>query len=97
MGRRLNLPVTTERSVPPMIPFFRQLLHPTEDGTWSLAEDYAFCERARRCGFKVVADTSIRLWHVGSCTYRWEDSGLERERTGSFTPHLGPKPPDEAK
>ena len=51
----------------------------------------------RQCGFKVIADTTIRLWHVGSYTYGWEDSGLEHERTGSFTLHLGPKPRDEGK
>ena len=94
---RLNLPVTNERFGSPMIPFFRPMLHPIEDGTWYLAEDYAFCERARQCGFKVVADTTIRLWHVGSYTYGWEDSGLERERTGSFTLHLGLKPPEQEK
>jgi hypothetical protein len=91
---RLGLPVTNERFGSPMIPFFQPLLHPIEDGTWYLAEDYAFCERARRCGFKIVADTTIRLWHVGHYTYGWEDSGLECKRTGSFTLHLGPKPPD---
>ena len=85
---QLNLPMTNERFGSPMIPFFQPLLHPIEDGTWYLAEDYAFCERARQCGFKVVADTSIRLWHVGNYTYGWEDSGLDRERTGSFTLHL---------
>ncbi len=93
LQHRLGLPVTNERFGSPMIPFFLPLPHPIEDGTWYLAEDYAFCERARRCGFKVVADTSIRLWHVGGYTYGWEDSGLERERTGSFTLHLGDKPP----
>ncbi len=30
---------------------------------------------------------------VGGYTYGWEDSGLEHERTGSFTLHLGEKPP----
>ncbi len=94
---RLGLPVTNERFGSPMVPFFQPMLHPIEDGTWYLAEDYAFCERARQCGFKVIADTTIRLWHVGSYTYGWEDSGLERERTGSFTLHLGPKPRDEGK
>jgi hypothetical protein len=94
---KLNLLMTNERFGSPMIPYFQPLLHPTEDGTWYLAEDYAFCERARQCGFKIVADTSVRLWHVGNYTYGWEDSGLERERTGSFTLHLGPKPREEGK
>ena len=97
MQYRLDLPVTNERFGAPMIPFFQPLLHPLEDGTWYLTEDYAFCERARQCGFQIMADTSIRLWHVGSYTYGWEDAGLERERTGSFTLHLGPKPREEDK
>ena len=91
---RLGLPVTNERFGSPMIPFFQPRVLPIEDGTWYLAEDYAFCERVRQCGLKVIADTTIRLWHVGTYTYGWEDSGLERERTGSFTLHLGPKPMD---
>ena len=46
-----------------------------EDGHWYLAEDYAFCQRARPCGFKIMADTTIRLWHIGSHAYGWEDAG----------------------
>jgi hypothetical protein len=34
-----------------------------------LSEDYNFCRLAREKGFKVVADTSITLGHVGSKTY----------------------------
>jgi hypothetical protein len=40
-----------------------------------LGEDYAFCERARRCGFKIFADTTIRLQHIGIYGYSWEDVG----------------------
>jgi len=94
---QLNLPMTNERFGSPMIPFFLPLLQPIEEGIWYLAEDYAFCERARQCGFKVVADTSVRLWHVGNYTYGWEDSGLERERTGSFTLHLSGEKPEKEK
>ena len=53
-------------------------------GPWYLAEDYAFCERARQCGYKIMADTSIRLWHIGEYAYGWEDAGLERVRHDSF-------------
>ena len=49
-----------------------------------MGEDYAFCERARHCGFKIMADTSIRLWHIGEYAYGWEDAGLERPRHDSF-------------
>ena len=45
---------------------------------------YAFCERARQCGYKIMADTSIRLWHIGEYAYGWEDAGLDRPRHDSF-------------
>ncbi len=59
-------------------------MHGSEAGPWYLAEDYAFCERARQCGFKIMADTSIRLWHIGEYAYGWEDAGSQRPRRGSF-------------
>jgi hypothetical protein len=27
-----------------------------------------------------MADTSIRLWHIGEYAYGWEDAGLEKDR-----------------
>ncbi len=82
---QLRLPMCNERFGKPMIPFFQPMTIPIDDGYWYLAEDYAFCERARQCGYKIVADTSIRLWHWGSCGYGWEDAGVDRPRHGSFT------------
>ena len=51
---------------------------------WYLSEDYSFCERARQCGYKIMADTSIRLWHIGEYRYGWEDAGQDRPRHDSF-------------
>jgi hypothetical protein len=82
---RLRLPVCNERFGRPSVPYFWPLPCPSEDRHWYLAEDYAFCERARQCGYKVMADTSLRLWHIGSCRYGWEDAGTERPRHGTFT------------
>lgn len=90
---RLGLPVCNERFGRPMIPFFEPMSRPSEDGYWSLGEDYAFSERARRCGFPVVADTTIRLWHVGSFRYGWEDAGSERGRFGTYTIEIPGPPP----
>jgi hypothetical protein len=53
-------------------------------GNWYLAEDFAFCERARQCGYKIMADTTIRLWHHGSYGYTWEDAGKDKERYETF-------------
>ena len=62
---RLQLPVANERFGSPTIPFFQPMMFRIEDGYWYLAEDYAFSERVRSVGYKIVADTSIRLWHLG--------------------------------
>jgi len=90
--RELRLPMCNERFRTPMAPFFYSMLHPTDDGTWYLAEDYAFCERARQCGYKIIADTTIRLAHIGSQSYSWEDAGVERDKFDTFVLNLGPEP-----
>ena len=79
-----------------MIPFFHPLIQPIDDGYWYLAEDYAFSERARRAGISIYADTTIRLWHVGSYRYGWEDAGVDRLRFASFTMNFqdAPAPSD---
>jgi hypothetical protein len=82
---KLKLPMCNERFGRPMIPFFHPMIRPIEEAHWYLAEDYAFCHRARQCGFRVYADTSIRLWHIGNYRYGWEDAGIERKRFGGFT------------
>ena len=48
-----------------------------------LTNDYSFCERASRCDFKIMADASIRLGHIGKYIYSWEDV-VDRERVQSF-------------
>ncbi len=90
--RKLKLPMCNERFGHSMIPFFYPMIRPIEESYWYLAEDYAFCERARQCGFRIYADTSIRLWHVGTYRYGWEDAGIERQRFGSFTLNFGNMP-----
>ncbi len=80
-----GLPVANERFGSPTIPFFQPMVSPIEDGHWYLAEDYAFSERARAAGHRIIVDTTIRLWHLGGYPYGWEDAGTDRERTGSFT------------
>lgn len=89
--RSLELPVCNERFGHAMIPFFLPMIHKIDDGHWYLAEDYSFCERARQSGFKIWADTRIRLWHVGWYRYGWEDAGIDRPRFDSFTLNFGPR------
>jgi hypothetical protein len=61
----------------PFTPFFMPLVQSKEGSAAStfLEADYAFCERARQCGFAIFADTSIRLWRNSNYRYSWEDAG----------------------
>jgi hypothetical protein len=67
-----------------VVPYFLPLLLPDGTGHWYLGEDFAFSERARRAGFAIMADTRIRLNHIGKCSYSWEDAGSDRPRYGSY-------------
>jgi hypothetical protein len=74
------LPVCTTRAIA-FVPYFLPLVATRDDGShWYLAEDFAFCERARRAGHPVYADTRIRLRHFGRYGYTWEDAISERPR-----------------
>ncbi|MCG8653495.1 MAG: hypothetical protein MI861_26900 [Pirellulales bacterium] len=86
--QRLNLETCDEQFGAPVIPFFQPLVRKTPDGNWYLGEDYAFCERARQAGFKIMADTRIRLRHMGMYGYSWEDAGSELERYANFNLRL---------
>lgn len=86
------LPVCNERFGRPMLPYFQPMVQPDEDGAWYLAEDYAFGQRARQCGYRILADTSVRLWHIGQYRYGWEDAGVDRERYATFTLRLEGRP-----
>jgi hypothetical protein len=56
---------------------------------WYLAEDFAFCERARRSGITVMADTTIRLHHFGGYGYTWENAGKDEQKFETFAFRLG--------
>jgi len=88
LRRQLELPLCNQRfQGSPLVPYFAPLAVGAGEHAWYLNEDYAFCERARRCGFRILADTSIRLWHVGPYRYGWEDAGRDVERFRDYTFH----------
>ena len=74
------IPLCDDRLGTKTVPYFLPMIVPEEGGHVYLAEDYAFCRRARDCGFKLMADTRERLWHIGSYGYSWEDAGSDKER-----------------
>ena len=91
--RQSALPLCNETLGRTLIPFFRPTVRPLDDGAWYLAEDFAFCEAARQCGHRILADTSIRLWHLGQYSYGWEDAGTTPGRFETFQLKLGPPRP----
>ncbi|MBI2478688.1 MAG: hypothetical protein HYV60_08665 [Planctomycetia bacterium] len=82
---KLGLPLCNEQFGASVVPYFMPMTRRLRDGHWYLGEDYAFCERARLAGHRVMADTTIRLWHVGNYQYGWEDAGRDVERFGDYT------------
>jgi hypothetical protein len=91
--RFFALPVCNTRFGQPTIPYFLPMVVADDQGPpgsyWYLGEDYAFCERARQAGHKVMVDTRIRLGHVGKYVYGWEDAGTAVTRVTAATFQLG--------
>lgn len=81
--RQQQLPSCFWRGKVPTVPYFLPMVVPSGDGHVYLGEDFAFCERVRRSGFPIFADTSIRLQHIGIYGYSWEDTegGVPRSRS----------------
>lgn len=50
-----------------------------------LGDDTSFCERARQVGYKIYADTTIRLDHIGKYRYSWEDISGTRDRYATLS------------
>jgi hypothetical protein len=61
------------------VPYFIPSIATTVDGGHVyLAEDSSFLHRARVVGFKIMADTTIKLGHEGKKTYTWDDFALQQ-------------------
>lgn len=44
------------------------------NGAWEdVSEDWYFCEKARKLGYKVYVDTTIKTSHIGPYEYNWDD------------------------
>jgi hypothetical protein len=82
--QRFDLPLCDEDKPARAVPFFMPMLEHWGSKMSYLAEDYAFSRRARLCGFKIMADTSIRLWHLGMYRYGYEDAGNELPRLATY-------------
>jgi hypothetical protein len=85
MISKLNLPMCTGTGQS-VWPFFMPMILEEPSGVFTyLSEDYAFAERCHMLGMDIVADTSVRLDHLGTYAYGWEEMcGLQFERDSSI-------------
>lgn len=83
---KLNMPTCIAGEGEPFTPYFISQTKPIGEGIHTyLADDRAFSFRARQCGYKIFADTTIRLKHIGKYEYSWEDFSGDRQRFSSMT------------
>ena len=67
---RLGIPLCNTSFDNPSYPLF------TPDvlsGDTYVGEDFGFCAKAKKCGYKLYLDTTIHLKHVGRYEYSWSD------------------------
>lgn len=82
---RTHLPTCNSGFEETVVPYFLPMvIEDPRRGHWYLAEDFAFCERARQAGIPILVDTRMRLLHIGAYTYGWEDAGRDVARFDSF-------------
>jgi hypothetical protein len=81
-----------------MVPDSQKGTVPGATRHWYLSEDFSFSHRARQAGYKIFADTTIRLGHIGRYSYAWEVAGMTMPRFGAFEFHVSDaKPPANGK
>lgn len=83
-----QLPVCNRQFGNPTVPYFLPMIVEDGENHWYLGEDFAFSERCRRSGFPIIADTRIRLGHIGREAYSWEEAGSDVQRYQTYTYHL---------
>ena len=85
---KLELPLCNTQWNRGFWPFFMPTI--VRDGKHHhyLGEDWAFSSRLRQIGICLMADTTIRLWHVGQHHFGWEEAGLDRPRAANFRMRL---------
>ncbi len=70
-------------------PYFRPVIAKKAYGPTYLSEDYSFTDRAKRAGFTPMADTTIRVGHIGRKEYTWDDLTWSPDRLATLEIELG--------
>lgn len=83
---QLKLPCCIGTGKNGLVPYFMPMVvaHKTLPVSLYLNEDFSFCERAQQCGFEIIADTTLRLGHIGKKAFSWEEAGEETIRYESY-------------
>lgn len=90
IATQLKLPICNERAGRAFVPYFLPLIVADgASGHMYLGEDFAFSERARTVGIEIIADTRIRLRHIGRYSYSYEDAGTSLQRFATYQLNLG--------
>jgi hypothetical protein len=50
-------------------------------------EDLAFCHRVRKCGHKIMADTTVELSHIGPHGFTWKDVAANQAHASASHGH----------
>lgn len=83
--RKFDLPLCENgEDLGDIVPYFFPMIWSNGDKHIYMGEDFSFCERARQCGYKIYADTRVRLGHIGKYRYSWEDMSGDRPRAQTF-------------
>ena len=73
MIKKYQMPLCNTSFDQPCYPVFKPDNWIIDGIDYYLGEDYSFCMRARNCGYKIMLDPSIKLGHIGTYVYSWED------------------------
>lgn len=92
VGRYFLLPHCTTNESFGMIPYFMPSIIQEGEKSIYLCEDFAFSRRVRDAGLDIWVDMRMRLYHIGSYPFSWEDAGTATERFRSYRFVLQEKP-----
>jgi hypothetical protein len=87
---KLKMPLCNTRWGRGFWPFFQSVIVCNGENDFHyLGEDWSFSHRLAQIGVTPLADTSFRLYHIGSFGYSWEEAGSERQRFRTYTLSIG--------